>query len=367
MNSRERWRAVLKRDAVDRVPCDLWATQEVCQMLCKELSCNDWWQVVDKLQIDTPYEAKPRYIGPKLSADCDIWGVKFRSIDYGTGHYNEPAFHPLAETETADDIKNYRWPSTDWFDYSQIREDIEKNSHRPIRAGYVEPFLVYSYMRGLEQAMIDMVENPELIECAFDCIFDFATEDFERILDVAKGQIDITVPSEDLGSQTGPLFSLEHFRRFHKPRFKKYIRLAHQAGAFVFYHSDGACRDFIPELIEIGIDILNPIQWRCPGMERAALKKDFGEYLVFHGGVDNQQILPFGRPEDVLNEVIKCFDTLGVGGGYICAPCHNIQSNTPVENILQMYETIKEISSDSKYTHRNTCRIRGTRKKETSR
>lgn len=352
MNSRERWRAVLKRESVDHVPCDLWATQEVCEILCKELSCNDWWQVIDKLRIDAPYEVKPRYIGPKLSVDCDIWGVKFRNVNYGTGHYSEPVFHPLAEAKTAEDIKNYQWPSTNWFDYSHIKEGIEKNSHRPIRAGYVEPFLVYSYMRGLEQAMIDMVANPELIECVFDRIFDFATKDFERILDMANGDIDITVPSEDLGSQTGPLFSLEHFRRFHKPRFKEYIELAHQAEVSVFYHSDGACRDFIPELIEIGIDILNPIQWRCPGMERTALKKDFGEYLVFHGGVDNQQTLPFGRLEDVRSEVVECFETLGAGGGYICAPCHNIQSNTPVENILQMYGTIKEISSEPKYTRR---------------
>lgn len=350
MNSRERWRAVLKREAVDRVPCDLWATQEVCETLCEELNCNDWWQLIDKLQVDSPYEVKPRYIGPEFPDDCDIWGVKFRNVDYGTGHYKEPVFHPLAGVETPEDIKNHKWPSIDWFDYSNIKQQIQKNSHRPIRAGYVEPFLIYSYMRGLEQAMIDMVENPDMIECVFDRIFDFATKDFQRILDVSGGYVDITVPSEDLGSQTGPLFSLQHFRRFHKPRFKKYIELAHQAGVFVFYHSDGACRDFIPELIEIGVDILNPIQWRCPGMERTGLKKDFGEYLIFHGGVDNQQSLPFGRPEDVRSEVIECFETLGIDGGYICAPCHNIQSNTPVENILQMYNTISEISSDPQYT-----------------
>jgi len=190
-----------------------------------------------------------------------------------------------------------------------------------------------------------------MIERAFDHIFAFATEQFIRILEQAKGRVDITVPSEDLGSQTGPLFSLETFRRLHKERFRKYIELARQAGVFVFFHTDGAAHNFIPELIEIGVQILNPIQWRCPGMEREALKRDFGERLVFHGGVDNQQVLPFGSVENVRAEVIKCFETLGLGGGYICAPCHNIQPNTPVENILAMYETIREISADKRYTH----------------
>ena len=89
------------------------------------------------------------------------------------------------------------------------------------------------------------------------------------------------------------------------------------------------------------------------GEEREGLKKDFGDSLVFHGGIDNQRVLPFGRPEDVRNEVIECFRTLGAGGGYICAPCHNIQPNTPVENILEMYKTIKEISSYPEYTGKN--------------
>ena len=353
MNSRERWRAVLERKDVDYVPCDIWATDEVFEMLCKELGCEDKWQVCDKLQIDSVYIVEPQYIGPELIDGCDLWGVKYKKVDYGTGHYNEPTYHPLAEIKTVEDMRNYRWPSADWFNYSHIRETMVKHLHRPIRAGYVEPFLVYSYMRGLEQAMMDMLVNKELIECAFDYIFDFATGQFERILDSADGNIDITAPSEDFGCQTGPLFSLECFRRLHKGGFKKYIELAHQAGVFAFFHTDGACRDFIPELIEIGIDVLNPIQWRCPGMDRKGLKDDFGQELVFHGGVDNQQTLPFGKPQDVRKEVIECFQTLGVNGGYICAPCHNIQPNTPVENILEMYNTIREISSDPKYTKKN--------------
>ena len=104
-------------------------------------------------------------------------------------------------------------------------------------------------------------------------------------------------------------------------------------------HSDGAVRRIIPDLISIGTDILNPVQWRCKGMEREGLKSDFGDRLIFHGAVDNQQTLPFGSSEDVRQEVRDNYCILGAGGGYILAPCHNLQPITPIENILAMYET----------------------------
>jgi uroporphyrinogen decarboxylase len=120
--------------------------------------------------------------------------------------------------------------------------------------------------------------------------------------------------------------------------------LVHQAGAYVFHHSDGAVRPIIPDMIEeVGIDVLNPIQWRCRGMERAGLKRDFGDRLVFHGGVDNQQTLAFGGVEDVREEVRTNVEVLGMGGGYILAPCHNIQAVSPPENVVAMYETGYEI------------------------
>jgi uroporphyrinogen decarboxylase len=350
MNSRQRWRAVANRKDVDRLPCDFWATNEVVENLCKAVGCDDYWKMCDKLNIDAPYKLAPPYIGPNLKEGCDIWGVKQRIVKYATGSYKEPVANPLARIDTVREVDNYLWPKPDWFDYSQLKAEVQQNSHRPIQAGYVEPFLIYSFMRGLEQAMVDMIVYPDLVECAFNHIFEFATTQFQRMLEVTNGDIDITVPSEDLGSQTGPLFSLQLFRRFHKGHFTKYVAMAKQADVLSFFHTDGAARDFIPDLVEIGVDILNPIQWRCPGMDRASLKADFGKHIVFHGGVENQEILPFGKPKDVRDEVIKCFETLGFGGGYICAPCHNIQPNTPVENIIEMYRTINEISADMRFT-----------------
>lgn len=119
---------------------------------------------------------------------------------------------------------------------------------------------------------------------------------------------------------------------------KRMIELVHSAGAFVFHHDDGAIRKIIPDLIETGIDILNPIQWRCKGMNRTELKRDFGDSVIFHGGMDNQQTMAFGTVEDVRQEVSENIAILGKGGGYILAPCHCIQSVSPPENIVAMYE-----------------------------
>ena len=142
-----------------------------------------------------------------------------------------------------------------------------------------------------------------------------------------------------MGSEQDLMFSPEQVRRFLLPRMKRMADLAHQAGAFVFHHNDGAIRKILPDMIDLGIDILNPIQWRCKDMDRARLKQDFGRQVVFHGAMDNQYTLPFGSVEEVRQEVADNIRLLGAGGGYILAPCHNIQPVSPPENIVAMYET----------------------------
>ena len=153
--------------------------------------------------------------------------------------------------------------------------------------------------------------------------------------------MDIAEVTDDFGTQSGPMISTEMFDEFFKTHFQRLIRLVKDFGIKVFHHDDGAIRLLIPRMIELGIDVLNPIQWRLPGMAPEGLKKDFGKVLCFHGGVDNQKTLPFGNPKEVEKEVIYLLDTLASNGtGYILAPCHNIQPITPVENIITMYETV---------------------------
>jgi uroporphyrinogen decarboxylase len=177
-----------------------------------------------------------------------------------------------------------------------------------------------------------------MVAYCLDKLFDLAYENTRRIYEQIPGRVTFSYIAEDLGSQTSLLFSPETIRTVFFPRMKRMMDLAHEAGVYVFTHSDGSIREIIPDLIALGIDLLNPIQWRCKGMERQALKRDFGEQVIFHGGVDNQVTLAFGTPDDVRREVQDNIDILGQNGGYILAPCHNIQEISPPENIVALYE-----------------------------
>jgi uroporphyrinogen decarboxylase len=170
-------------------------------------------------------------------------------------------------------------------------------------------------------------------------MYDLSYEITRRIYEQIPGMVTLSYVAEDLGGQESLLFSPQIIREFFLPSMKRMVDLAHEAGVYAFFHSDGAIRRIIPDLLSIGIDVLNPIQWRSSGMERAALKRDFGDRVMLHGGVDNQQTLPFGTVEDVRAEVKENIRVLGAGGGYILAPCHNIQAVSPPENIVAMYET----------------------------
>ena len=189
---------------------------------------------------------------------------------------------------------------------------------------------------------MDLVLHPDMVHYCLDKLFDLCYEQTRRIYEAIPGKVMISYVAEDLGSQESLLMSLAQIHQFLLPRMKRMMDLAHSAGAFVFHHSDGAVRPVIPHMIDAGIDVLNPVQWRCKGMDREGLKRDFGDRLVFHGAMDNQHTLPFGTVEEVRQEVLDNILILGAGGGYILAPCHNIQAVGPPENVVAMYQTAHE-------------------------
>lgn len=340
MTPRERWLAVLQRQKPDRVPMDYWATDEATARLMRHLGCADVWSMFKQLHIDRLVGVSPRYVGPPIAADRDVFGCGFRDVSYGLGVYRECVYHPLAQYETLDEIlAHYTWPNPDWWDYSGLPEQIKGKEEYPVQGGGSEPFLIYCQLRGLEQAYVDLLSDPEMALFCLDKLFDLAYVNSQRIYEQLPGRVDFSYVAEDFGSQTSLLFSPHVIREIFIPRMKRMIDLAHQAGAYVFHHSDGAIRPILPDMIAAGIDLLNPIQWRCAGMERAGIKADFGQQVILHGAMDNQQTLAFGSVADVVAEVLENLEILGQGGGYILAPCHNIQAVSPVENIVAMYET----------------------------
>jgi uroporphyrinogen decarboxylase len=340
MTPRERWIAVLRGEKPDRTPMDYWATDEFTRKLQEHLGCPTPREALEKLQVDFVIKLKPDYVGPRLDPRTDVFGCCWATVDYSSGEYDECVSHPLAEYKTVAEIeRGYAWPNPDWWDYRSVETQVEGYEDYPIRGGGSEPFLIYKNLRGHEQAFIDLIENPEIVHYALGKLFDLAYQDSLRIYERLPGRVLLSYVAEDMGGQSDLLISVRHIREFLLPGMRRIIDLAKQAGIYVFHHNDGSCRRILPDMIAAGIDLLNPIQWRCPGMDREGLKKDFGDKIVLHGGVDNQYTLPFGSVEEVRAEVRDNLRILGKGGGYILAPCHNIQPLTPVENVVAMYET----------------------------
>ena len=349
MNSRERILAAINHQPVDRVPTDIWAAPEVWGILRARFGTEE--DVREALHIDGIVDVRPAYIGPPLpSCPADagedfrvyygIWGAELQWLGHGTGRYLEQVNYPLANVRTVDDLKNCRWPNPDWFDYAGLRTLAGKyHATRAVKSGYMAPVFVQNLLRGMEQSFMDPLAEPDLTHELLRRVCDFEYERHRRAFEAAPGLIDMAEVTDDLGCQTGALFSLELYREFYQPHHQRFINLCREFGIKVFHHDDGAMRPFLPDLVAMGIDILNPLQWNCPGMGLTALKRDFGHQLCFHGGVENQKILPFGTPDDVRAEVRHCIDALACDGtGYILAPCHNLQSLTPIENIIAMYD-----------------------------
>jgi uroporphyrinogen decarboxylase len=331
---RKRWLALLGGGRADRIPTDYQATSEVTQRLLRDLACADEEALWTTLAVD-----RRRFVDPRWTGEGDPWGVRYESVDYGLGSYAEPVFHPLAAARSASEVEAHAWPDPAAFDYSPVsRAAASADGFRPIHAGCFEPFLLYGMLRGLEQAFCDLAWNPEIVEAALAHIAEFHLESHRRIFEAGGGRIDLTWVAEDLGSQTGPLMSLATYRRFLLPHQIRLADLARSYGVHVMYHTDGAARMFLPDLVEkVGIEVLDPIQWRCPGMDREGLVRDFAKHVVFHGSIDNQQTLAFGSPEDVRREVAESAK-IYAGARWICGPCHNLQPVTPTANIVTLYE-----------------------------
>ena len=348
MTHRQRILAALNHQPVDRFPTDIWAVPEVWQKLYAHFNTNDPMKVFEHLNIDGIIGIAPEYIGPPAKKEADYyedeWGMGYSRQAYGSGEYFEQTYYPLAKAETIQDLQNFAWPSPDWYDYSGLRSAAAKYPDRAIMCGYSAVFYYHNKLRGLEKSFMDPLLMPEFTRYLLDRIMDFFLEYHRRCFEAASDVIDLTQVTDDFGSQTNLLISLKTFDAFYRAHLQSAIDLAKTYNIKVFHHDDGDIRKLLPRLTEMGINILNPIQWRCGEWDLNWLKNEYGEKLCFHGGIDNQHTLPFGSPEDVKSEVRRIKSSLGKNGtGLIIGPCHNIQANTSIENILALYSTANEV------------------------
>ncbi|MDR0385339.1 MAG: hypothetical protein LBH60_04620 [Prevotellaceae bacterium] len=349
MTTKERIDAILNRQPVDRLPVDLWCTPETLDMLRVETGMQDEFAVYDALGLDKIVWIFPgyggRYFDPNDSGEITPWGVPTRMVKAGLATYQEYVNPPLADYKTPSQLDKYPlWPNPELFDFAgaKVLADKARSWNFATMGPWISHFEIYCQMRGLENAMIDTLVCPEFLDATLDRIDSIQTQMLDRMLSELGDRLDIVFISDDMGMQENLLISLESWETHFKPRLEKWCRLIHSYGKKVLYHTDGASFPIIPGLIECGIDILNPIQHVCKGMDMTRLKQLFGKRLIFHGGIENQYVLPRGSVQDVINETRSCLESLGGDGeGYICCSCHNTQAGTPVENILAMIETVK--------------------------
>jgi uroporphyrinogen decarboxylase len=273
----------------------------------------------------------------------DEWGIGWKPCEYttryGKGSYTEISSHPLAQDEA---LESYRPPDPN-------RPELYEDAARTIRAFQDEYWIVGVTvttifecawaLRGLEQLMMDFALNPEMAERILDIPYQFHLTAAKKLVQMG---VDMIWVGDDVGTQGAMMISPQYWRRFLKPRMATFISELKSINprVKVAYHSDGVISPIIAELIEIGVDILNPIQPAC--MDPAQIKRQFGDRLCFWGSIDEQHTLPFGTPADVQREILERLNTIGKNGGLILAPTHHVQLDTPLENFWAMQRTITE-------------------------
>jgi uroporphyrinogen decarboxylase len=349
MTSRERVWAAITHEPCDRAPCDLWATPEIRQALLEHFGTEDWRVVEQELGLDGIGWGGPAYTGPpRVAPDgepCGLWGVRAnREVTLPTGGvYYEAVKPPLREVTEVAELADFDWESPADYDFAGAAEALRPLHERQVTmAGYTCPFVDIWDLFGLETGLLNIALRPALIEAVLERVMAYRLEHHRLLFEACQGVLDLTQVTDDFGGQTGLLMSRETLQRFFFPWYREAVALAHRYGIKVFHHDDGGMDSIIPDLIELGVEVLNPIQYRCYRLDLATLKREYGKDLCFHGSVENQVIIPYGTAEQVRQEVRKNLRLLASDHtGLIIGPCHNIQSGTPLENVLALYDEVQ--------------------------
>jgi uroporphyrinogen decarboxylase len=315
-------------------------------------------QVMDELSLDLQYiHLNPSTDAPRfeygVESYTDEWGVGYQKIENPTGIYYEICKHPLAAA-TIHDLDYFDWPDPrDPSRTAGLLErclDLYKNTDRALVGKFSTPIFEQAwYLRGYEQWLQDLIVNKEFACALLDRLTDIAVELSEVGLEITAKYLQIyRVAGDDLGHQEAPLISPKMFRELVKPRFArlyeaiKSLLSETNPSCKLKAHSDGDIYPLIEDFIDIGLDVLNPVQPYVAEMDHGRIKNQYGSQLSFHGGIDIQRILPFGTPAEVKKEAIKTMQTLGSGGGYILAPTHYVQADVPAENIIALRDAVLE-------------------------
>jgi len=359
MNSKERFMAACNHQTPDRVPIDYQAGRAIDKKLRSYLGVTSEKELLDELCCDFYYlsvrdisqnEGSMKiYRGPKLDITetqrtCPF-GIRYLRAqhDWKFGA-DEVISGALENAESAKDVLKHSWPKPEWFDVESLIEECEQNADRVIISGFWTAIMGNSYrLLGFEKFLMNMALKPEMIKALIKRMCDFYMALNDRLFSALKGKIDVFFFGNDFGSQNAMLFSEEMWLDFFLEPYIRIIALAHSHGLKVMVHSCGAISPILKHLIKAGTDIIDPVQITAKDMMPERLKEKFGEKMVFHGAIDTQNLLPSATVETVYQRTLDMIKILGANGGYILAPCNNLQSDTPVKNIEAMYRAAQNL------------------------
>jgi uroporphyrinogen decarboxylase len=359
MTSRERALKAINFEEADRVTIDNWMVPEIKKRCMEYWGCENEEELLAFLGVDVRDNYGPSYVGQEFKkfddgTVADLWGVRRRQVVYGKGTshegiFKEVAWSPLEHMTTVEEIEAYEgWPSPEWWDYSKMKEECEywhpeyfvlNKGDRLDRTAQLKPMM---YLRGIQQTFVDLAQNPKIVECIRDHIVNYFVEYNPKVFEAADGEVDMFMMGDDVGGQRGPLLSPDMWRRYFKDGFRTYCDIAHKYGLKVMYHTCGDVYALIPEFIDCGLDMLQSLQPQATNMDIKRLKQEFGKDLSFQGGMDIQQILPLGTPDDVRAMVKYAADNAKSGGGYFFGTAHNIQADTDMQNVVALFEAYNE-------------------------
>lgn len=355
MNSRERIISAIRHEVPDRIPLAIQEIEKEYEF-SKYIGIKNHEKMVhpdigyyspsyDKLGIDSfrlEFDYTKEIPLDHNGEPLNEWGCVAKK-DYGTNHW-----YPLSNAASLEEIESHHWPDPDGFDFDRAAKKAAKiSSEYAVRGPHWWPLLCRVFdLVGMEKTLMNLTLEPVLFEAVLNKVFEITYQCSEKLIEACGDDLHILCGAEDFASQQGMLISPVLWCKYLKPKYAKLFELGKKHGKYIWFHSCGNILDVLPDLIDIGMDVWETVQLHTLSISPKQLKNEYGKHITFFGAVNTQK-LPFMTTAEVQQEVTRCIELLGQGGGYICSADHGIRADVPFENIETLFETARNFSKQN--------------------